>query len=322
MTAPPDDTTTDTSAVIAALRAERDAALAREAAAGRSTEPQRNSEYGERIEQQSATIDVLKVMSASPGDARPVFELIARRALELCEADKVAVALLEGDTLHLQAHTCSMRHSIGDYAGQFPRPVGTSSVWPRQLRSRSGAVTRSAPGPATPLVTDERDGPALDRWRADHSRGEGARRHLACAADAGPYSAAQVELLQTFAEQAVIAITSAETYRALQTRTSDLQQSLEYQTATSDVLKVISGSDFELDPVFQAVVTTAARLCLADQATIYRYEDGDSGWAAGTSMPADYERIERGFRTGPGHGSLVGASRWKRCTRADPRCVD
>ena len=89
MTAPPDDTTTDLHAVIAALRAERDAALSvrprwRRTCCATAELAKRNSEYGERIEHQAATIDVLKVMSASPGDPQPVFDLIVRRARDLC----------------------------------------------------------------------------------------------------------------------------------------------------------------------------------------------------------------------------------------------
>jgi hypothetical protein len=92
MTAPPDDTTTDTSAIIAALRTERDAALAREARlaeelAARTAElATRNTEYGERIEQQTATVDILSAMSGSPGDPQPVFVLITRYASERCNS--------------------------------------------------------------------------------------------------------------------------------------------------------------------------------------------------------------------------------------------
>ena len=92
MTATQDDTIAELQRTVAELRRERDAALAR-----------RNSEYGERIEQQSATIDVLKVMSASPGDPQPVFELIVRRAQELCNAMTAALYEYDGELIHLRS---------------------------------------------------------------------------------------------------------------------------------------------------------------------------------------------------------------------------
>ncbi len=201
---------------------------------------QRNSEHGERIEQQSATIDVLKVMSGSPGDTRPVFELVVERAREFCNADYAAAALAQGGMLHLQAASGMTEGIAQGFAAMFPRSVGTDTLLGRAILS--GAAMQSADVMADPehfshggAVFPTRSVVAVPLWRGGSAIGA-----LTLARwTQGECSATQMELLRTFADQAVIAITSAETYRAMQIRRADLQESLEYQTATSAVLKVI-----------------------------------------------------------------------------------
>ena len=287
MTAPPDDTTTDLHAVIAALRAERDAAVVREA--------QRDSDYAERAAHQGATVEVLQAMAVSPGDPKPVFEVIVRRARDLCDGYGVSLAQVVDSSIVLQAYIVAdealgKRHEAG-----FPRPVAADTIFGRAILAREpvqipdvaadetfalrestlrGAVRALV---AVPLM---RDGEAIGAIDI-------ARRQT------GEFSPAQIELLQVLANQAVIAINSAEMYRALQTRTRDLQESLEYQTATSDVMKVISRSTFDLQPVLNTLVETAARLCDAEQAVINRREGDAWRFEANFGFPPEFEAYVR-----------------------------
>ena len=253
----------------------------------------RNSEYGERIEQQSATIDVLKVMSASPGDPQPVFDLIAKRARAFCSADHISIELIDNGVLKPAAYTSISGAWMQEYGASFPKPLNTASIMGRAILAGATAqivdVLNDPEYGRKELAGAARSTVAVPLLRAGSPIGAiGIGRSVP-----GEFTAAQMELLWTFAEQAVIAISSAETYRALQERTNNLQESLEYQTATSDLLKVISHSTFDLQPVLDTLVETAARLCDADQAVI-DLRDGEL-WrlVANFGYPSEYETYYR-----------------------------
>ena len=276
---------------------------------------ERNSQYGERIEQQSATIDVLKVMSASPGDPQPVFDLITRRARGLCNANAAALWSFDGELIHFLSNDAPGTTSEMDaaYRSQFPMAPTRGGSFGRAILDRQIVHIRDVDADpeiaqfvrnlgmrsivAVPLL---RDGTVIGAISIN-------------AKEPGGLSDAQIALLQTFAEQAVIAITSAETYRELQQRTGDLQESLDYQTATSDVLKVISRSAFDLQPVLDTLAETAARLCDAGYTAIFR-RDGEV-YRIATVVAFSPETMEAALKFQafleqhalvPGRGSIVG----------------
>jgi two-component system NtrC family sensor kinase len=128
----------------------------------------------------------------------------------------------------------------------------------------------------------------------------------------GAFQQNTVDLVKTFAAQSVLAIQNARLFRELRQRSDDLSESLQQQTATSDVLGVISRSKFELQPILQSVVDTAARLCRAEAAAISRLESGLYRFAAGYSLDPAYLEIERQTPISPGPGTVVGRAAWSR----------
>jgi class 3 adenylate cyclase len=282
MSATRDSTADDPQQTIADLKrqlAERTAELAA-----------RNSEYGERIQHQAAANDVLKVMSASPADPQPVFDLIVERARDLCGGYGVTVFEFDGALIHWRAATGVSDDPVvrEAYEAMFPMaptrelPPGLAIIDRQVIHIRD---TETEPGlnPAIRHIT------AKSIVTVPLMRGEVAIGALSLGSrKRGGFSGSQIELLQTFAEQAVITITSAETYRELRQRTGDLQEALEQQTATAEVLQFINSSPGDLAPVFDAMLEKAIRLCDAVEGVLWTINEGRGRVAAARGLPANF----------------------------------
>src|SRR5262245_22067488 len=214
----------------------------------------------ESLAREEATAEILRVISSSPSDAQPVFEAIARNAAQLCDAMLSGVFSFDGTRLHFVAG-----HQLNEEASrllqeQYP-------LVPRGL-NRLALVER-----AVVHSPDVLDDPRVANLELIRRLGE--RSHLVVpmvqAAQAigvinvyrvqpAPFSTAQIAMLQTFADQAVIAIENVRLFKELEARNHDLTTALNQQTATSEILKVISSSPTDAQPVFEAIVTSMQRL--------------------------------------------------------------
>ncbi len=232
------------------------------------------NELRESLQQQTATADVLKVISSSPGELKPVFQAMLDNAARICEAESGTLALREGGAFRLVAlHGASaafseerlrqpmIRLSPGHH---LSRLVETKKVVhiPDLLTDQAAAPTAAKFGGARTLLTVPllKDNEVIG--------GFGIYRQ-----EVRPFTDKQIELVQNFAAQAVIAIENTRLLNELRQRTTDLTESLEQQTATSEVLRVISSSPGQLEPVFQAMLENAASICHASFGFMFRTEN-------------------------------------------------
>ncbi|MBA5775886.1 GAF domain-containing protein [Stappia sp. F7233] len=279
----------------------------------------RNSELTESLERETATSDILRVISSSPTDAQPVFDMIAHSAARLCGAMLCHVYRFDGERMHFSAHHYDDLPVDGVKAMQraFPMPPNRGTAAGRAILSGRvehipdidadaeyvlGAVAKQLGHRNALAVPMMRDGVPIGA--------------IALAREApGYFPDRQVELLQTFADQAVIAVENVRLFRELESRNRDLSEALERQTATSEVLGVISRSANQLNPVLDAIVSTASRLCRAEWAIIFRLgDDGLFHVATASRGKEDLVKFMINRPFAPGRGKVSGRAALERRT--------
>ena len=232
-------------------------------------------ELRESLQQQTATADVLKVISRSTFDLQPVLDTLTESAAQLCEADIAAIIRQKGDAYY--------------WATSYGLPADTSEYIKSNLAIEPGRATvagrvlQEGKTVHVPDVVEDREYAAYMAKVTGHRatlgvplmrEGSPIGVVLLMRRSPKPFSDKQIELVETFADQAVIAIENVRLFDELETRTRDLTESLQQQTATADVLKVISRSTFDLQTVLNVLIETAVNLCGADQGAITREIDG------------------------------------------------
>jgi signal transduction histidine kinase len=258
-------------------------------------------ERDEALEREKATAEVLRVISSSPGELQPVFESMLENATRLCEAKFGVLFLYEGDAFR----------AVALHGAAPPSFIENRRRNPVFRPSPGTGLARVAATKQMVQIADVQAEPAYQRSNSTQATGietGGIRTQLLVPMlkegaligtfnlfrqEVRPFTDKQIELVQNFGAQAVIAIENVRLFDAEQQRTRELAEALEQQTATAEVLRVISSSPGELEPVFQAMLENATRLCDAKFGTLYLCEGDALRTIAMYGAPAAFAEARR-----------------------------
>ncbi len=265
----------------------------------------------EALEQQTATAEILRLIGTSPMDTQPVFDGIARSGVRVCGAQSCTLFVVDGDTVRVAATHGVPAERVERFRSQFPVLLSAENQVSQVLRERRIfhlADIEHNPAATPRNIENARLGGYRTRLMVPMLRGDSVLGLISVTHQAPtPFPEQQVALLQTFADQAVIAIENVRLFTELEARNRDLTEALEQQTATGEILRVISSSQTDTQPVFDAIAHSAVKLCDATFGVVFRF-DGEMIHlvAHNNPSPQALDALYRIWPMRPDSGSLVG----------------
>jgi signal transduction histidine kinase/CheY-like chemotaxis protein len=267
----------------------------------------KNADLTEALDQQTATSEILRVISSSPRDVQPVFDAIVQSGTKLCDAAWGAAFRFDGQLQTFVAHHNATPGEVEGLRQLYPHAPTRGAASGRAIIDRRTihipdiredpeytSPVRHAVGwrtvLAVPMLRDGEPIGALGLWRRE----------------VRPFTDKHVELVRTFADQAVIAIENVRLFTELEARNSELRVALEQQTATGEILRVISSSPTDVQPVFDTIAASAVRLCDGQFCHLFRFDGELLHFVAHHGLtPEGVEAVRRGYPMRPGRGSAA-----------------